>query len=898
MNPDSSLSTPSHGSEMFASFPPDAALKLLRAGYEAQQLFMSEGIEPATPHEVFDVLLAAVLDVASISAHLNEIGGCCIGEILDDGEQNEMQEMQTRPPSARSLRIVSTRNIEPAELSFITTDSWQASLQAGSGELFIVGGMVMIPLFSGSVMLGVLGVTKRDGDFSEDFISTFTNKDFIALLEPVTSACAVILGGFRRRQRREQKLAQLRAANEHSHRNEQFLRSLVDSSTSYVIRTDLAGRYTYINKAFTDHFGFFGKVIGMDSLPTMHPDDAEICSETVRYCLENVGKMKSVILRKPQADGSYLETEWEFIVVCDTDGNPLEIQSVGRDISARRQAEAALVASEERYRSVFDSSPIPKLIYNTKTLEIIDANSAAASLYGYSDEEFSGLSMKDLLLENEVPRLMATLEAETLASSKIVPSGSVEDSAGKIQYFPTLQTWQHRRKDGMEIFVEGASQQMPMFGVTVHLAAMVNVSEREALSRQIEEQEHFLSQILALVPGAVSVFDIAEQRNVYVSQGINDLYGYTVDEMNAFGENLLLQVMHPDDYPRITQELARLFAGEIDDLNIVYRMKHKRGDWIWVLGHDIVFKRNADGSPLQILGMLTDITLIKEAEEQALQFNEELDANVRERTRRLVELNREKDELLNIAAHDLKNPLQGIALSTSLALRHLDAGNTAKVVDILKSVDRTTTNAVGIITMFLDANAIDSGQFRLAIGRVPTSFVTEVAESYRLRAKEKSMTLHLTEILPEHSAQTDLQEQTQAESSMESSMESSIAADPNALRQVLENLISNALKYSPLGASIWIRVSTQASWQLVRIEVQDEGPGISDKDKARMFKKFERLSARPTGGESSTGLGLNIAKKLTEAMDGQLWCESELGKGATFVVELPLVPVGEPRLGD
>jgi signal transduction histidine kinase len=73
----------------------------------------------------------------------------------------------------------------------------------------------------------------------------------------------------------------------------------------------------------------------------------------------------------------------------------------------------------------------------------------------------------------------------------------------------------------------------------------------------------------------------------------------------------------------------------------------------------------------------------------------------------------------------------------------------------------------------------------------------------------------------------------------------------------------------------------------LRIEVRDEGPGISPQDRKKLFGKFARLSARPTGGEHSTGLGLSIVKTMVEAMNGKVWCESELGKGATFIVELP-----------
>ena len=83
--------------------------------------------------------------------------------------------------------------------------------------------------------------------------------------------------------------------------------------------------------------------------------------------------------------------------------------------------------------------------------------------------------------------------------------------------------------------------------------------------------------------------------------------------------------------------------------------------------------------------------------------------------------------------------------------------------------------------------------------------------------------------------------------------------------------------------------SEAAGQHSVQIRIHDEGPGLSEEDMAKLFGKFARLSARPTAGEQSTGLGLSIVKKLVEAMNGKVWCESELGKGATFIVELPVV---------
>jgi signal transduction histidine kinase len=114
---------------------------------------------------------------------------------------------------------------------------------------------------------------------------------------------------------------------------------------------------------------------------------------------------------------------------------------------------------------------------------------------------------------------------------------------------------------------------------------------------------------------------------------------------------------------------------------------------------------------------------------------------------------------------------------------------------------------------------------------------------------------------------------------------SAVLADAGALRQIIENLASNALKFSSPGRTIWLVLT---EWnQRVRLEVRDEGPGVQPDEVERIFSKYTRGSARPTAGEQSTGLGLSIVRQLVTAMNGRVWCESTSGKGATFIVVLP-----------
>lgn len=230
----------------------------------------------------------------------------------------------------------------------------------------------------------------------------------------------------------------------------------------------------------------------------------------------------------------------------------------------------------------------------------------------------------------------------------------------------------------------------------------------------------------------------------------------------------------------------------------------------------------------------------------------------------LLDLNNEKNEFLGIAAHDLKNPLTGILLSADVVRQYAGKMNPAELTQKMQDISRTARRMQEIIINLLDINAIESGKINISLESLDVSvIVRSVCKQFQSRAKEKGIEIHLP---------TDEVHQ--------------VFGDASALTQVFENLISNTVKYSPAykNVRVWITTSGNA----VKVAIQDEGPGLSDSDKNSLFGKFARLSARPTAGEHSTGLGLFIVKKLAEAMNGRVWCESELGHGATFYVVLPV----------
>ena len=229
----------------------------------------------------------------------------------------------------------------------------------------------------------------------------------------------------------------------------------------------------------------------------------------------------------------------------------------------------------------------------------------------------------------------------------------------------------------------------------------------------------------------------------------------------------------------------------------------------------------------------------------------------------LAQLNAEKNELLGIAAHDLKNPLAAIAMQTSLLEQNVAQQDVESTRRTLVEVRGRIQGMINLITRILDVNAIEANMegmelypFDLAVA------VQRVVEGCEPEAERKKIDLGY--------------ESTSAV----------VMGDRPSLMQVAENLIGNALKYTPIGGSV--EVSVRLEEERALLEVSDSGPGIPEEEVPQLFERYSRLSTRPTGGETQTGLGLAIVKRLSEAMGGEVAYAPASRAGSRFVVSFPL----------
>lgn len=233
--------------------------------------------------------------------------------------------------------------------------------------------------------------------------------------------------------------------------------------------------------------------------------------------------------------------------------------------------------------------------------------------------------------------------------------------------------------------------------------------------------------------------------------------------------------------------------------------------------------------------------------------------HARDQLRMLAE---DKDEILGILAHDLKNTLAGMRLSAGL-LQNRAAELPPRCAPLVKNITNATERMLDFMKEFLANQRAEHLQMRkmiLNLGQV----VAELVNGHQLAAQAKKIALTL-----------DMPDETVW-----------VEADLEGMTQAVENLVSNAIKFTPEGGEVEVTVHGPVGGMGL-CHVRDSGPGFTEEDRTRMFRRYGRLSAQPTGNEPSTGLGLSIVKRLVDAMGGNITLAASKGAGAEFIVALP-----------
>jgi PAS domain S-box-containing protein len=321
-------------------------------------------------------------------------------------------------------------------------------------------------------------------------------------------------------------------------------------------------------------------------------------------------------------------------------------------------------------------------------------------------------------------------------------------------------------------------------------------------------------------------------------------------------------VIHPEDLPRLATQIAAYLSGALPTFETEHRIRHKDGTYRWILGRGVA-TRDAEGRPVRFIGTGVDVTELKRIERELLQAREAAEF-----------ANRAKDEFLANISHEIRTPMNAILGMTELALESAPTGHQRQLLSTVKSAAR---NLLGIIDDLLDFSKINAS--KLTLDHADFSLRAAVGDTVRAlaeRAQRKGLQL-VCEV--------------------DCDVPDSLAGDAGRLRQVLMNLVANAIKFTERGEVVVDVTTGPASSDggiPLLFTVRDTGIGIPREKHAAIFRAFEQEDASTTRRYGGTGLGLTISAQLAALMGGEITVDSEPGRGSTFRFTARFAPASRP----
>ncbi len=384
-----------------------------------------------------------------------------------------------------------------------------------------------------------------------------------------------------------------------------------------------------------------------------------------------------------------------------------------------------------------------------------------------------------------------------------------------------------------------------------------NITTREEALSQLRERNYFIERIASTLPNVIIILEIESEKPIFISEGIKSILGYEPEELINNSEKfnsiqienstsvLVEKILEPNSY-------VVFYEKEIKLLN-------KNNEVVWILARSLPFTFDEKGNPLQILTILQDITDRKKFEDELLHSREEA-----------ISANKAKSEFLANISHEFRTPLNAIIGFSEL----LRATFESEIqFEYLEAVTSSGKHLLSLITDILDLSKIEAGKLLIQIERVHLhSLFQEIIQIFLFKAEEKGISLEFVNEIVE---------------------DTYIGIDSLRLRQILLNIIGNAVKFTETG---FVRIVMElkdngAGDKDFVVSVIDTGIGIPIEQQEVIFQAFRQQDGQSTRKYGGTGLGLTISKRLIEMMNGTIHVESVFEEGTTFILNFNKVQV-------
>jgi PAS domain S-box-containing protein len=421
------------------------------------------------------------------------------------------------------------------------------------------------------------------------------------------------------------------------------------------------------------------------------------------------------------------------------------------------------------------------------------------------------------------------------------------------------------------------------------------LQERQRAETSLQDSQRFIQRIADASPNILYVYDIQEQRNIYVNHQIYKTLGYSPADIQSMGDDFFMNLMHPEDLLRVPSQYAKIASGQDDEaFEFQYRMKHANGQWRWLNSRDVVFNRDANGRVKQTIGTAEDITERKRLEQEKSQLiallessslgtsddrpererlereNSRLTALLESSNTELIRATRLKREFLATINHEIRTPLNPI-IGMAQALQYdLQDGVNDNQRRSLSIIETSGKQLLTLIERMLEASVN-------AIGNPPTFATVEIAQLCQAS---------LAAVQP-----LALKKQIELTSNIPADL-GHISIDEPGIHRVLKELLNNAIKFNIPGNSAQLDVywEDRGLGRTLCFSIRDTGIGIATENFDKLFQPFLQLDSGLNRRYDGIGLGLNLSQQIVAQHGGSIEFTTELGAGSCFVVRLPSTP--------
>ena len=646
-------------------------------------------------------------------------------------------------------------------------------------------------------------------------------------------------------------------------REKERLAQILEADTSVsIITTDANGIITLFNQGACNFFGYtVEEVVGRATPLWLHPEAAirERVAELSAELGRPVDDFEAMVLNALRygsetrdwtcitKDGRELDVCLAVTVLRKPTGEIDGFLGIAYDITEARQADVALRESEWLLNQSGQvagiggweldvNTMVPRWTHQTRVIHEVDANyepTLAEALAFYPPEAHP-------IIEQAV--------------QQAIEKGTPWDVELP---FVTAK--------GRQIWVRVIGNPEIEDGKTIRLiGTFQNISKRKLAEQALEKERLRLANVIEGSHLGSWEWNVQTGETIF-NERWAEICGYALSELQPTTVDVWRRLTHPDDSAHAEILLGQHFRGELPFYKIAFRMRHKAGHWVWVQAIGNLISRTDDGQPLMMYGTHADISREKQKEEELLETNLKLQAE----TARAEAASRAKGEFLANMSHEIRTPLNAI-IGLSEMLENDPTGPDAR--EYLQTIRHSGDSLLALINDILDFSKIEAGQ--LSLERVPLDLKHSAENALRTVAmqaakRELELQFHCDPNLPDN-----------------------IVGDPLRLRQILVNLLTNAIKFTEVG-QVTLQIDRTPDAR-IRFSVADTGIGMSPAEQEKLFQSFSQVSASTTRRFGGTGLGLAISQKLVHLMDGDIKVESAPGKGSKFYFSIPLILTESP----